>query len=58
LRKVLGSAGARVINRELPVPSAGEAFNEDGGLKDSDTTLELGSVIAELLASARRRLAA
>jgi chromate reductase, NAD(P)H dehydrogenase (quinone) len=58
LRKVLSSAGARVIDRELPVPSADEAFNEDGGLKDSDTTLELGSVIAELLDSARRRLAA
>jgi chromate reductase len=58
LRKVLGSAGARVIDRVLPVPSADEAFNEDGGLKDGDTTLELGSVIAELLDSARRRLAA
>jgi chromate reductase, NAD(P)H dehydrogenase (quinone) len=58
LRKVLGSAGARVIDRELPVPSADEAFDEAGTLKDGDTSLELDSVIAELLDSARRRLAA
>jgi chromate reductase len=58
LRKVLGSAGARVIDRELPVPAADEAFDEVGGLRDGDTTLELGSVIADLLDSARRRLAA
>jgi chromate reductase, NAD(P)H dehydrogenase (quinone) len=58
LRKVLASAGARVIEREFPVPSADEAFHEDGRLVDGDTTLELSSVIAELLDSARRRLAA
>ena len=58
LRKVLGSAGARVIERELPVSSADEAFTEDGGLTDRDTELALDSVIAELLDSARRRLAA
>jgi chromate reductase len=58
LRKTLGAAGARVIDRELPVPSAQEAFDEAGTLTDGDTTLELGSVIAELLDSARRRLAA
>ncbi len=58
LRKVLGSAGARVIDRELPVPSADEAFDEDGGLKDGDTTLALDSVIAELLDAAKRRLVA
>lgn len=58
LRKVLASAGARVIDRELPVPSADEAFHEDGSLIDGETTLEVGSVLAELLDSARRRLAA
>jgi len=47
-----------VIDRELPVPSADEAFNEDGALKDSDATLAIDSVLAELLDSARRRLAA
>ena len=58
LRKVLASAGARVIDRELPVATANEAFHEDGRLVDGDMTLELGSVIAELLDSAKRRLAA
>jgi len=58
LRKVLGAAGARVVERELPVPSAAEAFEEAGTLRDGDTTLDLGSLIAELLDSARHRLAA
>lgn len=58
LRKVLASAGARVIDRELPVPLADEGFHEGGSLIDGDLTLELGSVLAELLDSARRRLAA
>ena len=58
LRKVLASAGARVIDRQLPVPSADEAFHEDGRLVDGDTALELESVIAGLLDSASRRLAA
>ena len=58
LRKVLSSAGARVIDRELAVSSADEAFNEDGALKDNDTSLAIDSVIAELIDSARRRLAA
>ena len=58
LRKVLGSAGARVIDRELPIPSADEAFDAAGSLREDDAALELGSVIAELLDSARRRIAA
>lgn len=58
LRKVLASAGARVVDRELPVPSAQEAFDDAGTLMDANMTLELGSVIAELLESARRRVAA
>jgi chromate reductase len=58
LRKVLASAGARVVDRELPVPSADEAFDEAGALADGDTTLALESMLAELLDSARRRLAA
>ena len=58
LRKVLGAAGARVIDRQVPVSSADEAFDEAGALTDGDTALELESVLAELLDSARRRLAA
>jgi chromate reductase len=58
LRKVLASAGARVVDRELPVVTAHEAFDEHGALKDGDLSLELGGVLAELLESSEQRLAA
>jgi len=58
LRKVLAAAGARVIDRELPVPAAHEAFARDGTLLDGDLTLQLEGVLAELLDATRRRLAA
>jgi chromate reductase len=58
LRKVLGAAGARVVDRELPVATAYEAFNADGSLEDQDLALELGGVLVELLYNARQRLAA
>jgi chromate reductase len=58
LRKTLGAAGARVIDRELPVAAAQEAFSDDGTLKDHDLTLELDAILAELLHSVRQRLAA
>jgi chromate reductase, NAD(P)H dehydrogenase (quinone) len=57
LRKVLGAAGARVVDRELPVSGADEAFGEDGGLLDHDLTLELESILAELLEEVRQRQA-
>jgi chromate reductase len=58
LRKALASAGARVVDRELPVATAHEAFDENGDLKERDLTLELSGILAELLDSAERRLAA
>jgi chromate reductase len=58
LRKVLGTAGARVVDRELPVAGAAEAFDQGGALKDEDLSLELRGILAELLESAQRRLAA
>jgi chromate reductase len=58
LRKVLASAGARVVDRELPVVTAHEAFDERGVLKDGDLSLELRGVLAELLESSEQRLAA
>jgi chromate reductase, NAD(P)H dehydrogenase (quinone) len=58
LRKVLGASGARVVDRELPVVSADEAFEENGALKDRDLSLELEGVLAELLGAAERRRAA
>jgi len=57
LRKALGAAGARVVDRELPVPAAGEAFDATGHLVDDDLTLELETILAELLDEIRQRAA-
>jgi chromate reductase len=58
LRKVLGTAGARVIDRELPIASAREAFTADAALKDKDLVLELEGILVELLYSAQQRCVA
>jgi chromate reductase len=58
LRKVLGASGARVIDRELPVANAHEAFEPSGALKDRDLTLELEGVLIEMLYAAQQRRAA
>jgi len=58
LRKSLAAAGARVIDRELPVPDAENAFAPDGALAEQEQTLALGEILAELLDEARRRSAA
>ena len=58
LRKALGAAGARVVDRELPVPGADEAFDDAGRLVEEDLTLELSGILAELLESAERRVSA
>jgi chromate reductase len=47
-RKVLAALGARVIDRELPVGQADDAFDGDR-LADADLELELGGILAELL---------
>ena len=41
LRKVLGAIGARVVDRELPVGLAADAFADDGRLADHDLELIL-----------------
>jgi chromate reductase len=48
LRKVLAAIGARVIDRELPVGLAADAFTEDGRLADPDLELVLADLLAEL----------
>jgi chromate reductase len=48
-RKVLGAIGARVLDRELPVPSADEALA--GGLHP-DLERELASLVTDLVESA------
>ncbi|HWG07968.1 MAG TPA: NAD(P)H-dependent oxidoreductase [Solirubrobacteraceae bacterium] len=57
LRRSLAAAGARVIDRELPVPNADEAFAADGSLAEHEHALALGDILAELLAEARIRSA-
>ena len=48
LRKVLSAIGARVVDRELPVGLASDAFTEDGRLADHDLELALADLLAEL----------
>ncbi|HEY2719508.1 MAG TPA: NAD(P)H-dependent oxidoreductase [Solirubrobacteraceae bacterium] len=55
LRKSLVAAGARVLEGELPVPDAENAFAPDGALADGDQSLALGGLLAELLAEAHAR---
>lgn len=52
MRKVLGAMGARVVDRELPLPQADEALGRDGLTTDPDALRELGVIIEELLALA------
>jgi chromate reductase len=48
LRKVLGAIGARVVDRELPVGLADDAFAADGRLADPELELVLADLLAEL----------
>jgi len=57
-RKVLKAIGARVLDRELPVPSADEQFDAEGKLHDGDLEAELVSVLQELAEAVRARDAA
>ena len=50
LRKALGLAGARVLDQELAVPTAHEAFREDGRLVRGATRRRLRSMLADLIA--------
>lgn len=55
LRKVLATAGARVIDRELPVAAADEAFTADGRLVEAEHHDELASIVEQLVAEAQPR---
>src|SRR5579863_1502509 len=57
-RKVLGAIGARVLDRELPVPHAEEQFDEAGKLIDADLDQELGSIVEALVHAIEARTAA
>jgi chromate reductase, NAD(P)H dehydrogenase (quinone) len=58
LRKVLGAIGARVIDRELPVPMADEIVRDREKLESSGTHSLLVGLLAELLDAARPPVAA
>jgi chromate reductase len=51
-RKVLGAAGARVLDRDLPVGLAPDAFGAGGELADAELAERLGDVVADLAAAA------
>ena len=57
LRKSLAAAGARVIDRELPVGDAENAFAWGGALVEHDQMLALGEILSELVAETQVRLA-
>jgi chromate reductase len=48
-RKVLSAIGARVIDRELPVADAGDAFDEAGTLVEPALRAELAQILGELV---------
>jgi chromate reductase len=51
-RKVLGAAGARVIDRELLLSYAHERFDENDRLTDHDLEATLEEIVSELVAQA------
>jgi chromate reductase len=51
-RKVLTAIGARVLDRELPIGLADDAFDEHG-LVDGDQALALAGILAELAGEAK-----
>lgn len=55
LRKVLTKIGARVVDEELAVGRAHDAFTADGALADPDLRAALGDLVGRLLAEARGR---
>ncbi len=53
LRKVLGAAGATVLDRELPVGQAAQHFDDEGRLTTPELRDELESMLAALVEAAR-----
>jgi chromate reductase, NAD(P)H dehydrogenase (quinone) len=52
VRKVLGAIGARVLDDELPVGQAHEAFAADGSLRDPRLREQLAGTVAALVDAA------
>lgn len=55
LRKVLAALGARVIDREVPVPTADEIVRDPVALESSGTHSLIVGLLAELLEAVRER---
>jgi chromate reductase len=55
LRKALAAAGARVLDSELALAAAHDAFDERGGLADAEIEEALVAVVMDLIAAARLR---
>jgi hypothetical protein len=49
LRKVLAAIGARVVERELPVPAADQVVHDREKLESSGTQSAMGGLVAELI---------
>ena len=56
LRKVLSTAGARVLDRELPVSYAAEAFDAGGRLVDRELEHRLEELVGQLVEQCRLSL--
>jgi chromate reductase, NAD(P)H dehydrogenase (quinone) len=54
LRKALGLAGARVLDTDLPVGKAHNAFGPDGELNDPDIAQRVAGIVSELVEHADR----
>jgi chromate reductase, NAD(P)H dehydrogenase (quinone) len=50
----MGAIGARVLDRELPVGKADDAFTEDGRLADLEHHEQLEETLAELVSLAEQ----
>jgi chromate reductase, NAD(P)H dehydrogenase (quinone) len=57
LRKVLESIGAAVLDAELSVPTAHEAFRSGGGVRDPDLAATLRSIVHRLVGQTLRSAA-
>lgn len=57
VRRVAAHVGARVVDRELPVGKAPEAFDERGALRDADQAAALAALLEELAWEARGAVA-
>ncbi len=57
LRAILGNIGVIVLPQQVAIPKAGDAFNDDGNLKDAkkqEEVLGLGKFLTEFLVKHRR----